>query len=69
MKNQKFLAIVCAVVLFVLMIASDYSAYTTEMIVMEAKGEIFDKSFSPSWESFIIPLSVIVIAFLPNSKK
>ena len=69
MKNQKFLAIVCAVVLFVLMIASDYSAYTTEMTVMEAKGEIFDKSFSPSLESFIISLSVIVIAFLPNSKK
>ena len=51
------------------MIASDYSAYTTEMAIAEAKGEVFEKSFSPMWESFIIPLLVIVIAFLPKPKK
>ena len=51
------------------MIASDYHGYTTEMAVSEFAGEVFDKNFSPSLESFIIPLSIIVIAFLPNSKK
>ena len=51
------------------MIASDYNAYTTEMTIVEAKGEVFDKSFSPMWESFIVPLLFIVIAFIPNSKK
>jgi len=69
MKNQKIIAIVCAVLLSILMIASDYSAYTTEMAIAEAKGEVFEKSFSPMWGSFIIPLLVIVIAFLPNPKK
>ena len=69
MKNQKIIAIVCAVLLSILMIASDYSAYTTEMAIAEAKGEVFEKSFLPMWESFIIPLLVIVIAFLPNPKK
>jgi len=69
MKNQKIIAIVCAVLLSILMIASDYSAYTTEMAIAEAKDEVFEKSFSPMWESFIIPLLVIVIAFLPNPKK
>tara|TARA_B100000242_G_scaffold230166_1_gene170314 strand:+ start:147 stop:356 length:210 start_codon:yes stop_codon:yes gene_type:complete len=69
MKNQKIFAIVCAVLLTILMIASDYSAYTTEMAIYEAKGEVFEKSFSPMWESFIIPLLIIVIAFLPNPKK
>ena len=51
------------------MIASDYNAYTTEMTIFEAKGEVFDKSFSPMWESFILPIILIVIAFIPNSKK
>ena len=51
------------------MIASDYSAYTTEMAIAEAKGEVFEKSFSPMWGSFIIPLLIILIAFLPNPKK
>ena len=69
MKNQKIFAIVCAVLLSILMVASDYSAYTTEMAIAKAKGEVFEKSFSPMWESFIIPLLVIVIAFLPNPKK
>ena len=69
MKNQKIIAIVCAVLLSILMISSDYSAYTTEMAIAEAKGEVFEKSFSPMWGSFIIPLLVIVIAFLPNPKK
>ena len=69
MKNQKLVAIICAIILCALMIASDYHGYTTEMAVAEFAGEVFDKSFSPSLESFIIPLSIIVIAFLPNSKK
>ena len=69
MKNQKLIAIVCGVFLCLLMIASDYHGYTTEMAVVEFKGEIFDKSFTPSWGSFIVPLSILVIAFLPNSKK
>ena len=51
------------------MIASDYHGYTTEMAVVEFKGEVFDKRFFPSWGSFIVPLSIIVIAFLPDSKK
>ena len=51
------------------MIASDYHGYTTEMAVVEFKGEVFEKRFFPSWESFIVPLSIIVIAFLPDSKK
>ena len=55
--------------MFIMMIASDYNAYTTEMAIVEAKGELFDKSFSPMWESFIVPLLFIVIAFIPNPKK
>ena len=51
------------------MIASDYHGYTTEMAVIEFKGEVFDKSFTPSLGSFIIPLSILAIAFLPNQKK
>ena len=51
------------------MIGSDYSAYTTEMAIVEAQGEVFDKSFSPMWESFIVPLLFIIIAFIPNPKK
>ena len=69
MKNQKIIAIVCAVLLSILMIASDYSAYTTEMAIVEAQGEVFDKSFSPMWESLIVPLFFIVIAFIPKPKK
>ena len=69
MKNQKIFAIVCAVLLTILMVASDYSAYTTEMAIAEAKGEVFEKSFSPMCGSFIIPLLIILIAFLPNPKK
>ena len=51
------------------MIISDYNAYTTEMTIVEAKGEVFEKSFLPMWESFVIPLLFIVIAFIPNIKK
>ena len=51
------------------MIASDYHGYKTEMAVAEFAGEVFEKSFKPSLESFIIPLSIIVIVFIPNSKK
>ncbi len=69
MKKQRLIATICAVLLCILMIASDYHGYTTEMAVVEFKGEVFDKSFTPSWGSFIVPLSILVIAFLPNSKK
>ncbi len=69
MKNQKFILIACAVFIFIISIGSDYSAYTTEMAIAEAKGEVFEKSFSPMWESFIVPLIFVVIAFIPNSKK
>ena len=69
MKKQRLIATICAALLCILMIASDYHGYTTEMAVVEFKGEIFDKSFTPSWGSFIVPLSILVIAFLPNSKK
>ena len=51
------------------MIASDYSAFTTEMAIAKANDEVFDKSFSPMWGSFIIPLCIIVIAFISKSKK
>ena len=51
------------------MIGSDYSAYTTEKAIVEAQSKVFDKSFSPMWESFIVPLLFIVIAFIPNPKK
>ena len=69
MKNQKLVAIICAIILCALMIASDYHGYKTEMAVAEFAGEVFEKSFKPSLESFIIPLSIIVIVFIPNSKK
>ena len=69
MKINKKWAIICAILLCILMIASDYHGYTTEMAVVEFKGEVFEKSFKPSLESFIIPLSIIVIVFIPNSKK
>jgi len=68
-KKQRLIAKICAALLCILMIASDYHGYTTEMAVVEFKGEVFDKSFTPSWGSFIVPLSILVIAFLPNSKK
>ena len=64
MKNQKIFAIVCAVLLTILMIASDYSAYSTEMAIAEAKGEVFEKSFSPMWGSFIIALLIIGMLIL-----
>lgn len=69
MKNRKFVLIVCAVFMFILMVTSDYDAYTTEMTIAKARGEIFEKSFSPMWQSFIVPLLLIVSAFIPNSKK
>ena len=49
MKNQKTIAIVCAIFILILMIASDYSAFTTEMAIPKANDEVFDKSFSPMW--------------------
>ena len=69
MKGKKLILIICAVFMFIIMIASDYNAYTAEIAIFEAKGEVFDKSFSPMWESFIVPLLFIVIAFIPNPKK
>ena len=42
MKNQKFIAIICGVLLCILMIASDYHGYTTERSVVEFKGEVFE---------------------------
>lgn len=49
MKNQKLMAIVSGVVLCMLMVASDEHGYTTEKAVVECKGEVFEKSFTPSW--------------------
>ena len=69
MKGKKLILIICAVFMFIIMIASDYNAYTAEMTIVEAKGEVFDKSFIPMWESFIIPLLFIVIAFIPSPKR
>ena len=46
MKDRKLILIVCAVFMFIMMIASDYYAYTAEMAIFEAKGEVFDKIFS-----------------------
>ena len=54
---------------FIMMLASDYNAYTTEIAIVEAKGEEFDKSFSPMWESFTLTLLFIIIAFLQNQKR
>ena len=68
MKKQKLIVTVCAVLLCILMIASDYHGYTTEMAVIEFKGEVFEKSFKPSWGSFIVPLSIILIALIPKAK-
>ena len=68
MKNQKFVAIVCGVLLCLLMIASDYHRYKTEKSVAELTGEVFEKKFSASWGSFIVPLSVVLIAFIPKAK-
>ena len=55
--------------MFIMMIGSDYNAYTTEMAIFDAKGEVFDKSFLPMWESFLVPVLFIIIAFIPNPKK
>ena len=68
MKNQKFIAIVCGVLLCLLMIFSDYHRYKTEKSVAEFTGEVFEKKFSASWGSFIVPLSVVLIAFIPKAK-
>ena len=68
MKNQKFVAIVCGVLLCLLMIASDYHRYKTEKSVAEFTGEVFEKKFSASWGSFIVPLSIVLIAFIPKAK-
>ena len=68
MKNQKFIAIVCGVLLCLLMIASDYHRYKTEKSVAEFTGKVFEKKFSTSWGSFIVPLSVVLIAFIPKAK-
>ena len=68
MKNQKFVAIVCGMLLCLLMIASDYHRYKTEKSVAELTGEVFEKKFSASWGSFIVPLSVVLIAFIPKAK-
>ena len=68
MKNQKFIAIICGVLLCILMIASEYYGYITERSVVEFKGEVFEKSFKPGWGSFIVPLSIILIAFIPKAK-
>ena len=69
MKSQKLRAIVCSVLLCLLMIASDYHGYTTERSVVEFKGEVFEKKFSPSWGSFIVPISIILIAFMQKTKQ
>ena len=61
MKNQKLIAVVCGVLLCLLMIASDYYGFTKEKSVVKFKGEFFEKSFKPSWWSFIVPLSIILI--------
>ena len=68
MKNQKLIATVCGVLLCLLMIASDYHGYKTEKSVIEYKGEVFEKTFRPSWGSFIVPLSIVLIAFIPKTK-
>ena len=68
MKINKKWAIICAILLCILMIASDYHGYTTEMAVVEFKGEVFEKTFRPSWGSFIVPLSIVLIAFIPKTK-
>ena len=68
MKNQKLIATVCGVLLCLLMIASDYHGYKTEKSVIEYNGEVFEKTFRPSWGSFIVPLSIVLIAFIPKTK-
>jgi hypothetical protein len=50
------------------MIASDYHRYKTEKSVVEFKGEVFEKRFTPGWGSFIVPISIILIAFIPKTK-
>ncbi len=69
MKNHKILLISLGVLTLILLIASDYSAYTTEMAITEAKGESFEKSFTPDWGSYIIPLIMFIAAFMPKKKK
>ena len=63
------ISVMVAIFILILMIASDYSAFTTEMAIPKANDEVFDKSFSPMWGSFIIPLCIIVIAFISKPKK
>ncbi len=53
----------------ILLIASDYYAYTTEMAITKYSGENFEKSFTPVWGSYIVPLIMFVVAFIPKKKK
>tara|TARA_X000000368_G_C22883408_1_gene646364 strand:+ start:477 stop:689 length:213 start_codon:yes stop_codon:yes gene_type:complete len=69
MKNHKTLLISLGVFTLILLIASDYSAYTTEMAITEYKGENFKKSFTPLWGSYIVPLIMFIVAFIPKKKK
>ena len=50
------------------MIASDYQGYKTEKSVAEFTGKVFEKKFTASWGSFIVPLSIVLIAFIPKAK-
>ena len=68
MKNQTFIGIVCGVLLCLLMIASDYQGYKTEKSVAEFIGKVFEKKFTASWGSFIVPISIVLIAFIPKAK-
>ena len=52
-----------------LKISSIFEKLFAEMAIAKAKGEVLEKSFSPMWGSFIIPLLIILIAFLPKTKK
>ena len=63
MKINNKWPIICGGLLCFLMIASDYHGFTTEMAVVEFKGEVFEKKFFPNWGSFIVPLLIILIAF------
>ena len=45
MKINNKWPIICGILICILMIASDYHGFTTEMAVVEFKGEVFEKRF------------------------
>ena len=62
------MANICGGLLCILMIASDYHGFTTEMAIVEFKGEVLKKSFSKLGKFYCSTINYFN-CFLPDSKK